>query len=203
MPFEKIVQESNATKSTPLHITCTQSRCQDNLHCYKKSRKMSAGEKGKCRLCGIDLVDWARVHRKDLSDIAYTFQILKTELVRHDFWHKKVDQRANNHALRKGLRELRFDAIKRLNSSIAKPKNYREGYQTPWEGNVIYYAQHATACCCRKCIEYWYDIPMGIQLTDEQINYFVELLMMYIVDRMPQLQEHGTKVARIRSNGKH
>lgn len=203
MPFEKIAQEPSATKSTLLQVTCTQSRCQNNLHCYKKSREMSDAERGKCRSCGIDLVDWARVHRKDLSDIAYTFEMLKTEFVRHEFWHKEIDQRALNKALRKGKQKLRIDARKRLVSCVAKPENYREGYQTPWEGNVIYYAQHATACCCRPCMKYWYNIPMGIQLTDEQINYFVELIMMYIADRMPRLQEIGIKVPPIRSNGKY
>ena len=202
MPFEKIAQEPNLPKLPPLKVTCTESRCQDNLHCYKKSRQMSAAEKGQCRSCGIDLVDWERVHRKDLSDIAYTFGMLKTELVRHEFWHKKINQRAINHALRKGRKELRSNAKKRLCSCVAKSKNFREGYQTPWEGNVIFYAQHATACCCRPCIEYWYDIPMGTQLNDEQIDYFVELIMLYISDRMPQLQENGIKVAPIRSNGR-
>ncbi len=34
-----------------------------------------------------------------------------------------------------------------------------DGRQTPREGNTIFYAQHATASCCRTCIEYWHGIP--------------------------------------------
>lgn len=203
MPFEKIAQEPSVTEKKPLKITCTQSQCQNDLHCYRKSRKMSGAEKGKCRSCGIDLVDWTRVHRKDLSDVAYTFEMLKTELVRHEYWHKEIDQRAINHARRKGRTELRLAAENRLRKYVANTKNPREGRQTPWEGNIIFYAQHATASCCRKCLECWYNIPIGVQLTDEQINYFVELMMLYLSDRMPELQDNGIKVAPIRSNGKY
>jgi len=32
-------------------------------------------------------------------------------------------------------------------------KQQREG-----SAEIVHYAQHATAACCRKCIEYWHGI---------------------------------------------
>lgn len=159
-------------------------------------------QKRSCWACGIDLVDWSRVHSKDLSDVIYTFDMLNTELVRYVYWHTEIDQWAMNYVLRKGKIELRVAAENRLRKSVANSKNPYEGRQTRKKRNFIYYAQHATACCCRNCIECWHNIPRGIQLNDAQINYFVELIMLYVYTRMPNLQESGIKVPPIRSNGR-
>jgi len=214
MPFKMIAQDVNKDKLSPLNIECTHAKCDDQLHSYRqkpKSKKIilqedfwatPAQKKGSCWACGIDLVDWPRVHNKDLSDVIYTFDMLNTELVRYVYWHTPIDQKAINHALRKGKPQLHFAAENRLRRCVAKPENYREGHQTPKQGNIIFYAQHATACCCRNCMEYWHNIPMGIQLSDPQINYFVELIMLYATAQMPQLQENGIKVPPIRNNGR-
>ncbi len=43
------------TKPAPLKISCTDSDCEQGLHCFKfHSRKMAAGDRGKCRSCGVD-----------------------------------------------------------------------------------------------------------------------------------------------------
>src|SRR3989454_6847476 len=55
-----------------------------------------------------------------------------------------------------------FGAGSRLiRSSInGKHQYHRDGYQTQRErsAEIVHYAQHATAACCRKCIEYWHGI---------------------------------------------
>ena len=88
---------------------------------------------------------------------------------------------------------------KRIRQAIGAASPYRDGYQTPYTRNAIYYAQHATASCCRKCVEYWHGIPEGHPLTDEEIDYLAALAWMYIEDRLPQLTEDGEKVPHIRS----
>jgi hypothetical protein len=45
----------------------------------------------------------------------------------------------------------------------AQPKN--DGKQTPMRGHPVFVAQHATATCCRGCLEKWHTIPQGRQLT--------------------------------------
>ena len=54
------------------------------------------------------------------------------------------------------------------------PKN--DGRQTPMRGHPICIAQHATATCCRLCLEKWHRIPLGQSLTGEQIEYVLKVL---------------------------
>ena len=159
---------------------------------------MSEAERGRCRYCGADLVNWERVHRRDVGDAAFVFESLKYEFVRHHYWHKSIDLNTENHARRKGRLGLRDAARKRLRKYVAPALPPRDGLQTPWDGNIIYYAQHALACCCRTCMQYWHGIPKGVELSDEELDYFVEIIMMYIDEQMPYLTESGEKVPYIR-----
>ena len=187
----------------PLNIKCTSTDCENDLHCFKQDqRKKNVNQPfGSCRKCGIELVDWERVHKRDFSDVQYTFTALKHETIRHYYWHLEIDQKAINHARRKGKIQLREAVYQRISKSVGSAQNYNEGRQTPKEnsGNSIYYAQHATACCCRKCIEYWHEIPQGRDLTVTEIEYFTNLIMLYINERLPFLKENGEKVPRIQN----
>jgi len=182
----------------PLDIKCTSSDCGKNLHCFLATKKMvSKNQKGECRSCGVQLVDWGRVHRKDLKDAAHTFRMLKLEMIRHHFWHKDIDEKAVIHARRKGRTGIRVAIQSRLRSSL-RPNHPWDGRQTPKSDNSIYYAQHATATCCRKCLEEWHAIPLDRELSEEEIAYLVELCAMFINERLPNLTETGEKISRSR-----
>jgi Domain of unknown function (DUF4186) len=180
----------------PLKITCTSTDCDNALHCFRKSRKMKAEEKGRCRYCKADLVDWARVHRRRISDVTRTFQEFRKEYIRHHFWHVSVDAAAEYHARKKGHIALRAATKNRVERSVGPKQPVRDGQQTPFEGNMIYYAQHATATCCRKCMSYWHDVPIGIALSSVQIAYFVDLIMAFIDERMPRLADTPERLPR-------
>ena len=45
------------------------------------------------------------------------------------------------------------------------------------KGHPVFIAQHATATCCRKCINKWHKFEMNTELTDEQQLYIVNLIM--------------------------
>ena len=182
-----------------LNISCTASDCEQQLHCYRKTRNMSPEQVGQCRSCGVQLVDWERVQRRDLADAPFTFSVLKTELIRHHFFHVAFDETAELHARRKGRAAFPAAVTKRLRSSIAREQPARDGQQTPYEGNVIFYAQHALACCCRTCLESWHGIPKGRALTEEELTYLTELVVLYIAERMPNLPDQGEKIPPRRS----
>jgi len=42
----------------------------------------------------------------------------------------------------------------------------------------------------------WYDIDRNRPLTDEEIDYFLELIMLYIKDRLSTLPEIGESVQK-------
>ena len=62
------------------------------------------------------------------------------------------------------------------------------------------YAQHATATCCRDCLDYWHGIPKGQPLSDLELDYLAELVCLYIEDRIPTLTENGEYIPPIRRN---
>ena len=62
--------------------------------------------------------------------------------------------------------------------SAENPEN--DGKQTPMKGHPVFLAQHATACCCRTCLEKWHSIPAGKVLTQEEQAYIVDVLMDWI-----------------------
>lgn len=197
---EATSSSSRTRELKPLGITCTSSGCEQGLHCFRQTRKMRReGAKGLCRDCGTSLGDWQRIERLDLADVDYTFAALQRELIRHHFWHKTIDQHALNHARRKGRAGMRIAALRRVRSSVAAPSHPREGRQTPFEGNVLYYAQHAVAACCRACVEEWYGIPVDRGLTEAEIQFLTELVSRYVDLRMPDLSETGERIPPIRS----
>ncbi len=188
---------TKSKKLEPLKLSCTSSDCGNNLHCFKKSREMAESERGQCRSCGVKLIDWQRIHRRDINDASFIFSSLKYEMIRHHYWHKTIDQKAENYARRKGKVLLRQAVKNRLTKSLS-PTNVFDGRQTPHEGNIIYYAQHALACCCRKCLEYWHGIPKNKTLSEGEIEYLTDLAMMYVNERLPDLENQGKKIPSIR-----
>lgn len=184
-------------------VTCTTSDCENDLHSFLRMRPGGQSYRnGECRDCGIELIDWHRLDRHELSDVEHTVASLERELIRHVYWHKPIDQRALNHSKRKGLSGMRQAATNRLRNSVGAPSSQlpREGRQTPFSGNAIYYAQHATATCCRRCIEAWHGIEREQPLTDQQIGYMTELVMHFIQKRIPDLTQHGIKVPSLPTN---
>lgn len=189
---------SEFKKPPPLEIKCTSVDCANDLHCFKGHKRMAAEAHGKCRACGADLVDWSRIHRRDTKDATYTFEALQRELIRHHHFHKRIDEKAVCHARRKGRRKLEEAVRVRLARYLAPESPMRDGFQTPFEGNTIYYAQHATACCCRTCLEYWHNIPRGRPLTESEFEYCATLIDLYLRQRLPDLKDDPEKVARQR-----
>jgi len=181
-------------KPPPLEIKCTSTDCENELHCFKQLKKMTPQERGHCRACGANLVNWERVHRRDLNDAEHTFEALQNELIRHHFFHKEVDDTAIRHAKRKGRLKLKDAARVRLEKYLAPANPVRDGRQTPMEGNAIFYAQHATATCCRTCLEYWHGVPKGRTLTPAELDYCAELVDLYLDQRLPDLEDKPVKV---------
>jgi hypothetical protein len=60
----------------------------------------------------------------------------------------------------------------------AHPPN--DGKQTPWRGHPVFIAQHATATCCRGCVQKWHGFARGVELSDDQQRYILELIRAWI-----------------------
>lgn len=64
----------------------------------------------------------------------------------------------------------------RLGAAIPR----RDGRQTPWRGHPVFVAQHATATCCRGCLEKWHFIGRGQPLTNDQVDYIVAVIRQWL-----------------------
>lgn len=75
------------------------------------------------------------------------------------------------------IKEHAYDfCLKRLAPS--NPDN--DGKQTPFKGHPVFIAEHATATCCRGCLEKWHHIKKGHTLSDAEIDYVVNIIMEWI-----------------------
>ena len=87
------------------------------------------------------------------------------------------------------LREKGFDTIKKhayefvtARLALAIPEN--DGKQTPMKNHPVFIAQHATATCCRGCLQKWHGIKKGNKLTTKQIIYIVSVIMHWLHNEM-------------------
>ncbi len=78
-----------------------------------------------------------------------------------------------------GLVKIRSHAKDFIEKRLAvKPLN--DGHQTPYKGHPVFIAQHATATCCRKCLNKWYKIAENKTLTEDEITSILNIIMKWI-----------------------
>lgn len=81
---------------------------------------------------------------------------------------------------KKGFETIKLHARDFIAKRIAPAEIPNDGKQTPTKGHPVFTAQHAAACCCRGCINKWHKFPKGVQLTSEQQEYLVNVIMEWI-----------------------
>ena len=85
---------------------------------------------------------------------------------------------------KKGMDVIKSHACDFVREKLAPADPANDGKQTPMKGHPVFKAMHATACCCRGCLNKWYHVPMHQPLTEEQQNKIVHLLMTWIGEQM-------------------
>ena len=80
----------------------------------------------------------------------------------------------------KGMETVRRHAADFVKMKLAPAEPLNDGKQTPMHGHPAFKAMHATACCCRSCLNKWYRVPMHRELTESEQERIVNLLMAWI-----------------------
>lgn len=80
----------------------------------------------------------------------------------------------------KGLNTIYAHACAFIRDRVAPSEPVNDGKQTPMRGHPVFIAQHATATCCRGCIEKWHKFPKGRELTASEQEYLVSVIMEWI-----------------------
>ena len=130
--------------------------------------------------------------KRNLEDL---FERLSQSKFRSGFHLKEKDKK---YVLDKGGDKIREHARDFVSQRLAPAVIPNDGKQTPMKGHPIFIAQHATACCCRGCLEKWHHFPRGKELTEEQQDYVVDVLMEWVGRQM-----EGYKVSEIEMEEKY
>lgn len=84
----------------------------------------------------------------------------------------------------KGMDLIRHHAEEFIEKRLSPAVISNDGKQTPMRGHPVFIAQHATATCCRGCLEKWHKIRKGRELTIRQKKYITDIIMLWIKREM-------------------
>ncbi len=85
-----------------------------------------------------------------------------------------------NYIKKCGTKKIKEHAETFINERLARSDIKNDGKQTPMKGHPVFIAQHATATCCRGCLEKWHHIKKGKELTDNEKNYIISIILTWI-----------------------
>ena len=84
----------------------------------------------------------------------------------------------------KGMDTIRRHAADFVAMKLAPALPEQDGRQTPMRGHPVFKAMHATAMCCRGCMEKWWKVRRGVALSEAQQGKTVDFLMAWIERQM-------------------
>ena len=116
-----------------------------------------------------------------MSTIDQTLERLKKSSFRAKFHLSEKDKA---YVREKGIELLRLHCSDIIQKRLAPAIIANDGKQTPMRGHPVFVAQHACACCCRSCLNKWYNVKIGVELSDDQQKKIVNLLMAWIEAEM-------------------
>lgn len=96
----------------------------------------------------------------------------------------RLGEKDKAYVRQKGTEVIRSHAADFVRQRLAPAVLPNDGKQTPMRGHPVFLAQHACACCCRGCLEKWYRVPKGRELTASEQERIVNLLMAWIARQM-------------------
>ena len=102
---------------------------------------------------------------------------LKQSKFRQNFYLNEEDLK---YIKDKGLDKIREHARDFVKDRLSAQNPDNDGKQTPMRGHPVFKAQHATATCCRSCLEKWHNIPSGKILNEKDQEYITETIMDWI-----------------------
>lgn len=80
----------------------------------------------------------------------------------------------------RGISKIVDDCYDFINKRLVMKDLVNDGRQTPMRGHPVFVGQHATGTCCRGCLKKWHNIDTDRELSNNEINYIVSLIMEWI-----------------------
>ena len=111
-----------------------------------------------------------------MKDLDSLLERLAKSNFRNSFHLKDKDR---EYILEKGIDEIMDHAYNFVDTRLGLLKE-NDGKQTPMRGHPVFIAQHATATCCRGCIEKWHHIKKDKELSEDEKEYLVDVIIKWI-----------------------
>ncbi len=81
----------------------------------------------------------------------------------------------------KGLDKIEKDTYDFIRSRLAPASPKNDGKQTPMrQVHPTFIAMHANGFCCRSCLERIHHIEKGRELTNQEVEYIVKFIIIWI-----------------------
>ncbi len=98
---------------------------------------------------------------------------------------------------RKGLPEVLEHAARFIEQRLAPASPANDGKQTPYRNHPVFVAQHATATCCRGCLEKWHGISRGRELSAEEKVHILAVLERWLTSESGRRDTTGLEGAGV------
>ncbi|HEY5946410.1 MAG TPA: DUF4186 domain-containing protein, partial [Kofleriaceae bacterium] len=95
-------------------------------------------------------------------------------------FHLRPGDRDRSLAMVRGPTAMRKHAADIIAKRLAAAEPHNDGRQTPYRGHPVFVAQHATATCCRSCLERNHQIAKHRELTADEQAYVVDVICRWI-----------------------
>lgn len=116
-----------------------------------------------------------------MQTISQALDKLQTSTFRSRFHLSETEK---EYVRQKGMETIRRHAKDFIRQRLAPVGLQNDGRQTPMHGHPVFVAQHACACCCRKCLQKWYRVPVDVPLNAKMQQQIVDLLLAWIEREM-------------------
>jgi len=112
-----------------------------------------------------------------MNDLEEVFERLGRSPFRQRFRLRETER---EYLARKGLEVVLAHGRDFIDKRLAPAEPANDGKQTPMRGHPVFVAQHATATCCRGCLEKWHAIPKGHPLSTEERQYVLDVIRRWL-----------------------
>ena len=92
----------------------------------------------------------------------------------------RLSESERRYVAEKGMDVIRRHCEDFVHTRLAPANPPKDGRQTPMRGHPVFVAQHATATCCRGCLNKWWKVPVGVPLSESQQAKAVNFIMAWI-----------------------
>jgi uncharacterized protein DUF4186 len=83
-----------------------------------------------------------------------------------------------------GVPHVMKQAEELIRKRVAPEVVPNDGRQTPWRNHPVFVAQHATATCCRGCLQKTHGIEKGHALTAEELNHVLAVIERWLSSQL-------------------